>query len=166
MKIKFRAWDERNKVMHYDFQFIQTGNEGNDWIIFISDKFPLSNNETNPFENPNPYFSQQLKKMQYIGIRDKNDTDIYNGDIVIAINKSHNKDIPNKWTGEVKYGRNNGCWGLNRKIDVSLFQDNSATTNHNIPIFNFINFGCGIVPDSELEIIGNIYENPELLSYN
>jgi len=63
-EIKFRVWDEGNKVMHQNFQFIKSGDEGNDWIIFISDKFTLENHTTNPFMNPSPYFSQQLKIMQ------------------------------------------------------------------------------------------------------
>lgn len=42
-EIKFRAFDEGNKIMHYDFQFIKSGDEGNDWIIFTSDKNKLSN---------------------------------------------------------------------------------------------------------------------------
>ncbi len=28
-EIKFRAWDEKNKIMHYDFQFIKSGEEDN-----------------------------------------------------------------------------------------------------------------------------------------
>ena len=39
-EIKFRAWDERKKVMHFDFQFFTSGEEGNDWICFSSDKEP------------------------------------------------------------------------------------------------------------------------------
>lgn len=39
--IRFRAWDEQNKIMHNDFQFIKSGDEGNDWIVFTSDKQTL-----------------------------------------------------------------------------------------------------------------------------
>ena len=48
--IKFRAWNEMSKAMHYNFKFINSGDSGNDWIIFISDKFTLKNHETTPFK--------------------------------------------------------------------------------------------------------------------
>ncbi len=86
-EIEFRAFDEGNKVMHYNFQYItsQVENDtsgGSDWIIFISDKFPLTNKETNPFENPNPFFREQLKIMQYSGIKDIDGKKIFSGDVV------------------------------------------------------------------------------------
>lgn len=71
---KLRAWDEQNKIMHHDFQFIKSGNEGNDWVVFTSDKQKLSS-EPHPLNNP--YFQQQLVIMENIGIND-----IYEGDIV------------------------------------------------------------------------------------
>lgn len=73
-ELKFRAWDEQQKIMHYDFQCIKSGEEGNDWIVFISDKQKLTD-KPHPLENP--YFSQQLKVMQWTGINN-----IYEGDIV------------------------------------------------------------------------------------
>lgn len=95
-EIKFRAWDEREKVMHYDFEFIQSGIEGNDWIVFKSDKHKLDL-KPHPFDNP--YFSQQLKIMQFTGLKDKNSlTDIYEYDIIlpdgtIGGNKYENADL-------------------------------------------------------------------------
>ena len=81
MKTKFRAWDEVSKIMHFNFQFIKSGDEWNDWIIFSSDKQKLS--KENVFNNP--YFSRQLKIMQFIRKRDKNDVEIYSGDIVKGV---------------------------------------------------------------------------------
>lgn len=60
--------------MHHNFQFIKSGDEGNDWIIFTSDKQTLKE-DLHPFGNP--YFQQQLKIMQWTGIEN-----IYEGDIV------------------------------------------------------------------------------------
>ena len=73
-ELKFRAWDEQQKIMHHNFQWIKSGEEGNDWIVFTSDKQKLTD-KPHPLENP--YFSQQLKVMQWTGINN-----IYEGDIV------------------------------------------------------------------------------------
>jgi hypothetical protein len=73
-QIKFRAWDESNKIMHYDFQFIRSGEESNDWIVFTSDKQTLKD-KPHPLENP--FFQKQLKIMQWTGIEN-----IFEGDIV------------------------------------------------------------------------------------
>ena len=71
---KFRAWDEQNKIMHHDVQFIKSGNDDNDWIVFTSDKQKLTDK---PHPLNNPYFQQQLIIMENVGIND-----IYEGDIV------------------------------------------------------------------------------------
>ena len=116
-EIKFRAWDEQKKVMHFDFQFIKSGDRGNDWIIFKSDKENFNGNF-------NPYFSQQLKIMQYTGLKDKNGVEIYEGDVI---------RMPNK-----------------KKLQQVVFKR------------GFFQMPEYFIDETD-EVIGNIYENPELL---
>lgn len=133
-EIKFRAWDESNRIMHNDFKFISSGDEGNDWIIFISDKFTLENHNTNPFENPSPYFSQQLKKMQYAGLKDMCEKEIYEGDIIHS--HTDNDDF------------------------IIIFMDGSFALE-NIDKSNYLHITDHTM--SNCKVIGNIYENEDLL---
>jgi uncharacterized phage protein (TIGR01671 family) len=119
--IKFRAWDEQNKTMHYDFQFIKSGNEGNDWIIFVSDKQPLTSNW-----KENPFFSQQLKITQFTGLLDKNGKEIYEGDII--------KEF---WVGR------NDVFEVKKWYKILWYNSTYA--------------------GNTWEIVGNIYENPDLI---
>lgn len=98
-KIKYRAWDELNKVMHHNFQFIKSGNEGNDWIVFTSD-IQCLNSIPHPFDNP--YFQQQLIIMESIGIYDCNNKLYFIGDMVQT---DTNIQV-------VSYNDSCGCYGV------------------------------------------------------
>lgn len=125
-KLKFRAWDETHKIMHHNFQFIKSGDKGNDWIVFTSDKQKLTD-KPHPLENP--YFSQQLKIMQFTGLHDKNGKEIYEGDIV-------------------------KCDEL--IMTVEFVQSSFCKCNEN---GNWI-----IHSHDNIEVIGNLYENHELIN--
>ena len=135
--ITFRAWDEQNKIMHNDFQFIKSGDEGNDWIVFTSDKQTLQDS-THPFENP--YFGQQLKIMEYTGLKDKNGVKIFEGDIVKSKTNFYNKP--------------------KEVITVIGWNDNIENDSFGEPL----TLGYSIL-GYDFEIIGNIHENPELCQH-
>lgn len=90
------------------------------------------------------YSSKIKQELQYTGLKDKNDMEIYKGDIVKVCNGSINgigmKDKPY----EIK-------WKPNKGWDMHLFLwDNQGENNMDSTHW--------------IEVIGNIYENKELLN--
>jgi hypothetical protein len=75
----FRAWDERRRVLHYNFQSISSGSQGNDWVVFTSKRNTLSS-ERHPFDNP--HFAQQLIIMENTFAVDSFGTEVYQGDLI------------------------------------------------------------------------------------
>ena len=126
--IKYRAWDEGNQVMHYDFQFIKSGDEGNDWIVFTSDKQTL---QQKPHPLSNPYFQQQLKIMPAMDAKSLEGKLIYVGDIVETDEAG--------WIGEVVFER-----------DMFVVVGTGGSSLCNWEAF---------------KVLGNRYENPELLKH-
>ena len=97
--------------------------------------------------------------MQYTGLKDKNSKEIYEGDVVA-------KSVPlfqplgrGQRVDEVVWGRddkNTGMW------ELRLISDDRIKRNPESKVPYFEPFGLGCEPHN-FEVIGNIYENPELL---
>ena len=141
-EIKFRAWDNSQAIMHKEVEFIRSGTEQNDWIIFKSDRNLLENNEV----LTNPYCQQQINIMQYTGLKDKNCKEIYEGDVVIQY------EIPNKpfdVKREVFFSDGMFCVGKIGETETPLYlETNTSYRGKNVNL---------------IEVIGNKFENPELL---
>lgn len=123
--IKFRAWDWDRKTMVYDFN---DSNNGYELAQTNADEIVCGNYMAN-----GDY--QNVDLMQYTGLKDKNGTEIYEGDIV----KAH--DHPDGiWdvTDAVTYSQ--GEWCLNSSI------------------IRLPDYGAAWI-----QVIGNIYQNPEHL---
>ena len=113
-EIKFRAWD--GKEMNYSYKDLGT------WFLKNDDRISL---------------------MQYIGLKDKNNKKIYEGDIV----KSYIDNSPIK----------------TKRIDKVYFD---VKQSGYLPFIDVVDYGDMTYMDKfykNCEVIGDIYENPELL---
>jgi uncharacterized phage protein (TIGR01671 family) len=138
-EIKFRAWDKEEKRMVGNVERAYDGMsedcKNGEYYGFIScfDDFLLE---------------EQFEVMQYTGLKDKNGKEIYEGDIV----KFEDWFSDAKFTALIEFGNPNGTytWG---------WQLHHISGNKpNMDILLWIDMdGAGA------EVIGNIYENPELV---
>ena len=144
-EIKFRAWDIEDKTMipsdynddHYIFHFTHGGSPE---LL-----------EANWDEQPDGYHTKKALFLQYTGLTDKNGVEIYEGDIVECPDFYNYTDGS---TGTVKnaviaYCEVTAIWWVEFEGDcreMSLWSYGDLT--------------------SDLEVVGNIHENPELLGDN
>ena len=154
-KIKFRAWNTEMK--HMVFPSLEFGremwpytykqiiksetNENGDKIEFVLEMVSIDH----------ILQSTEFEVMQFTGLLDKNGKEIYEGDILC--NDDYNTW---EWRGVVKFSH--GVFGAEWLVNVkSQSMVGSWGQKHNLRKLD----------DDILErqvIVGNIYENPELLS--
>jgi len=87
----------------------------------------------------NQAFPDDMPLMQYTGLKDKNGVEIYEGDVVNII------DPHVETWGEVVYWEHDASFGV---MGSGTFRELLSSAHRS---------------ERELEVIGNIYENPELL---
>ena len=148
--IKFRAWDiEENKMI--------IGNEKGLMLFLLMDECcvirPLIKQKDDDWFLKGDFGGKYIL-MQYTGLKDKNGREIYEGDIVAG----YKGDFVHNVIGVVKY-----C-GLSFVFEGTTEEnryDISGGKGDNYWRYTVTNPSVKELPD--IEIIGNIYENPELL---
>lgn len=81
------------------------------------------------------HYDEQMNLMQWTGLKDKNGKEIYEGDIITYYNDKYTVEFSKRRAGYFPFANDDGC-------------------------------GCCayVIADPDIsEVIGNIYENPELL---
>ena len=121
-QIKFRAWDTEKKEMAEVTH-----------IGFLDNEITLMDSECRVWTTVQYYIAIP---MQYTGLHDKNDREIYEGDIFILSDPKHKHIV--EWSDNGFMGKQNGTLGS--YIGLSYWND-------------------------DIEVIGNVYENPELLQF-
>ena len=126
-ELKFRCWDiEHNKMYYADMEEITAG---------IGQDYGL---EDNALGFVNSHIREEKIIMQYTGLKDKKDKEIYEGDIIET-------DLLD---------------GISRKVKVIWDEENLSFRLHG----NFYKKFLNVHDDREnIEIIGNIYETPGII---
>lgn len=123
---KFRAWDKDHKYMEYTDKnlIVSFGDNGNVDATDLSNIYSTCNG------------MQNFELMQSTGLKDKNGTEIYEGDIVKNI---YDEIYVVKW------------------FDAAFYLEEKYNGGFDYHELHF---------EDNKKVIGNIYENPELLEDN
>lgn len=128
--MKFRAWDKKNKEMFEDTFAITEDGE----VVIVEQEFVTA--------SPDYIFVDHLIIMQSTGLFDKNDKEIFEGDILV----DEGSELEDNWV-YVTVSYKNGMFVCE--------QITTDSCGYSGALDEFIN---------HYSIFGNIYENKELLS--
>lgn len=147
-EIKFRAWDKQYKKI-----------SNVNMILFSTKEIDTDDN------NGEPKNIDHYELMHNTGLKDKNGKEIYEGDIV-KFKSTTSKSIEIIYEGEKLI-----AYKPNYNIAVILFyktafglHNSINTEDHESSFYNgTTHYGSLQSASYDIEVIGNIYENPELL---
>lgn len=140
-EIKFRAWDSYSK------SFITMELSDDPWECAVLTK----PEDTDLLYQPRERHELKLDWEQFTGLHDKNGVEIYEGDIITRNSGGLMGDGEPIYTGKIAFRR------------LSFMVVYSSVKVQNTDLVEVVEHEGHLVNSSELEVIGNVYENPELL---
>lgn len=178
-EIEFRAWlkqeKEMYKVVDMDFEL--------NWVQVL-DEINAPFRKQNGFQNRATIGIENVEFMQYTGIDDEDGTKIFEGDIVevyamrfVDYSPKSKYDVPTKIRGVVKFKTSWNCIGYsidydnsyNEKLREPKGKEQCKRYFEQRPLCYF-DFNVHKKQDhpnwvwkNHIKVIGNVFENPELL---
>jgi len=146
-EIKFRAWDKDRKEWVEDDDF---------YVHSLTDKIHWADNPSGNYARLFP-FENNIELMQYTGLKDKSGVEIYEGDVLIRKGLDYKGEEFQRW-------EKSGYEG-DEPTHIEIKRDYCTLESFRYWLENesFGYEGEELEDPTEWEIIGNIYENPELL---
>lgn len=141
--LKFRIW---NKIAKKMFDKQRVGEHGS---LEFTDGLGCYHLLSDTIEGN----KEQTELMQYIGLKDKKGVEIYEGDIVKFKGKNH----------EIKYWESYGMFGMSGVNLYSGGVDESKPMGSIGSSTKYKPYVLNTYYQKQIEVIGNIYENPEML---
>lgn len=142
-EIKFRAWDKKEKYIAdvYEIDFC------NENVIL------LDYGAIDEFETHSRNFDE-IELLQHTGLKDRNGKEIYEGDIIRKFNYLGEECSINKivWDSTL-------CTGCHTEMIKDFISPKGYGREE-------VSIGLSVRECEYIEVIGNIYENPELLERN
>lgn len=147
-EIKFRAWNKKNSKMVYQTQY-----------AFLFTKNGITVDKYNSYNDYDGLMAiDEPTIMQFTGLLDKNGKEIYEGDIVKVLDRDWS-DAEKDTRILIVYYRNDRYLLINKAgIEESEKSEPNIYNQEWYEVSLFREYGR-----DRCEIIGNIYENPELL---
>jgi uncharacterized phage protein (TIGR01671 family) len=136
-EIRFRAWDREKEAMYFDVQNVyDCAPEGTDAHFQAFGQF-ISGGKWIEFSE---HQAGRFALMQYTGLKDKNGKEIYEGDLLRELNH---------WPASYTTKKHGTVYlPVQFKDGGYFYGEDEVLSGHDT---------------GHLEVIGNIYENPELL---